>query len=184
MYRSQFASSKADRAFERSHPEAISSRNGLLFPAQSRARLDHSLDEVVLAARRVLLTQTRLRELIEANRSVARYRDRSALLHGILNSAVALVDAGSGVFAVAATREHPLRLVRCGTDADRPPETFTRELHLRTDGLVLGILCVGRSGSHDFTAEDDQLLDSFGDMASIALANSGFRERVEGFESD
>lgn len=184
MYSSQSVSSKADQVLSGSRPEAIRSANGPIFAVQSRARLDLSLDEVVVAARRVLLTQTRLRELIEANRTVAHYRDRSGLLNGILNSAVALVSAGSGVFEVTATREHPLRLVRCGTEADRPPETHTRELSLRSDGAVLGVLYIGRNGRHDFTYEDEQLLGSFGDMASIAMSNSRFREKVEVFESD
>jgi nitrate/nitrite-specific signal transduction histidine kinase len=183
MYRSQSPSSKADRVLPGSQAEAIRCRHSLFFPAQSRARLDVSLDEVVVAARRVMLTQTRLRELIEANRSVAHYRDLSTLLNGIVNSAVALVAAGSGVFEVTATREHPLRLVRCGTPSDRPTETYTRELRLHRDDEVFGVIYVGRNGQHDFTPEDEQLLRSFGDMASIAIANARFREKVEVFES-
>lgn len=111
-----------------------------------------------MAARRVQLTQTRLRELIEANRSVAHYRDLSALLSGIVNSAVALVAAGSGVIEVIATREHPLRRGRCGT-------------------VAFEVLYAGRNGRYDFSAEDEQLLGTFGDMAAIALAIAGFREK-------
>jgi len=183
MYSSQSPSSTADQPLPGSRAEAIRARNSLLFPAQSRARLDLSLDEVVVAARRVMLTQTRLRELIEANRTVADYRDLASLLNGILNSAVSLVAAGSGVLEVSATSEHPRRLLRCGTLADRPTQAHRREFRLRRDDEAHGVLYLGRDGLHDFTAEDEQLLGSFTEMASIAIANARMREKWEDSEA-
>ncbi len=182
MFSAKTPSKRADQLLPGSRSEAMRARKSLLFPAQSRARLDLSLDEVVLAARRVMLTQTRLRELLEANRTVADYRDLGSLLNGILNSADALVGAGSGVFEVFATREHPRRVLRCGTLTDRPPESHRRELRLRRDDETHGVLSLGRDGRFDFTTEDEQLFESFAAMASIAIANARLRENWEVFD--
>lgn len=175
MFRS--SSLYADRHATSWIAEATRARNSLSFPAQSRARLDLSLDEIVVAARRVQTTQTRLRELLAANRSVARYRDRSALLGGIVHSAVALVDAGSGVFDVYATAGRAGSVVRCGTVAGRPTEARTTERCLQWDEEVFGVLYLGRDGPNDFSAEEEQLLSSFTEMASIALWNANQREK-------
>jgi hypothetical protein len=174
MYRS--SASQADHRAASSISESTRARNTLIFAAQSRARLDQSLDVVVVAAQRVLTTQTRLRQLLAANRSIARYRDRSALLGGIVNSAVALVEAGSGVFDVYALDGRAASQVRCKSEAQRPTGVRTTELRVQLDDEVFGTLYLGRDGPDEFSAEDEQLLSSFTEMAAIAIWNANNRE--------
>ncbi len=173
MYRSYRSIVRVDQARPRSTAPLIPARDGLVFPAQSRARLDRSLEEIVVVARKVLSTESRLRNLLDANLSVARCRDPSFLLAEIVNSAVRLVDARSGVLDLWMTSEHLGRLARCGTDADRPIDAQTIESRLELDGETFGILSLCKEGADDFSAEDAQLLASFADVACIALWNAG-----------
>jgi nitrate/nitrite-specific signal transduction histidine kinase len=182
MYRT--STSHADRQAASSIAESTRTRNSLPFAAQSRARLDLSLDVVVVAAQRVLTTQTRLRELLAANQTIARYRDRSALLGGIIHSAVALVEAGSGVFDVYETPGRAGSLVHCGSDARRPTEARTTERRVQLDGEVFGTLYLGRDGPNEFSAEDEQLLSSFTEMAAIAIWNANNREKTAPLDAE
>ncbi|MES2093288.1 MAG: hypothetical protein V4531_05690 [Actinomycetota bacterium] len=126
-----------------------------------------------MVARKVLSTQSRLRDLLDANLAVARCRDPSSLLTEILNSAVRLVDARSGVLDLWTTQERPGRIVRWSADTGRPTAGHTIESRLEMDGETFGILSICKEGADEFSAEDAQLLASFADMTCIALWNAG-----------
>jgi nitrate/nitrite-specific signal transduction histidine kinase len=173
----QFFSLQVERRVTGTSTESVRPGDRLTVPQASLARLDSSLEDIVVVARRVQNSQIRLRELLAANRSVACYRDRTALLAGIVHSAVALVDAQWGVLEAYAMASHAGRFVYCGTDARRTPEARTTERYLQRDDEKFGILYLGREGPKTFSASDEQLLSSFIEMASIALWNVNQREQ-------
>ncbi|MET4705850.1 GAF domain-containing protein [Frigoribacterium sp. UYMn621] len=172
----QFSSLQVGRRTARVTTDSLCPVDRLTFPQESRARLDSSLMDVVVAAHRVQNTQTRLRELLTANRSVACYRGRTALLGGIVHSAAALVNAQWGVLEAYPIADHAGHLVRCGADAPLSAAARTIERYLQRDDQRFGILHLGRAESDDFSADDEQVLSSFSEMASIALFNMNQRE--------
>jgi nitrate/nitrite-specific signal transduction histidine kinase len=173
----QFISLHFESRVTRTSTESVRPGDRLTVAQASRARLDSSLEDVVVVARRVQNSQIRVRELLAANRSVACYRDRTALLAGIVHSAVALVDAQWGVLEAYEMASNAGRFVYCGTDARRSAEAWTTDRYLQRDNERFGILYLGREGPKNFSASDEQLLSSFIEMASIALWNMNQREQ-------
>jgi signal transduction histidine kinase len=76
--------------------------DSIVFPDGPRLELDEALSALLGQAEKVRHTQGRLRELLSASQSVVEAIDLPALLHRIVEAAVALVDAEYGALGVIA----------------------------------------------------------------------------------
>ena len=78
----------------------VDDTGGLTFPDGPRSELDRSLARLVDSAQHVLATQSRLRNLLKANRSVAGEIELAVVLRTIVEAAVDLVGAKYGAVGV------------------------------------------------------------------------------------
>ena len=72
----------------------------LTFPDTPRSELEKTIEELVERAQRVLVTQSRLRSLLKANRVVVEGLELSEVLRRIAEAAIELVDARYGALGV------------------------------------------------------------------------------------
>lgn len=90
----------------------------LEFPDGPRTDLETTIQELVDRAQRVLVTQGRLRNLLDANRIVVEELELEQVLRRIAEAAVALVDAGFGALGVIAPDGHLEQFIHVGLSAD------------------------------------------------------------------
>ena len=86
----------------------------LPFTDEPRSELERTIEELVDRAHRVLSTQGRLRNLLQANRAVVEQLDLEQVLRKIVDAAVSLVDAGYGALGVIAPDGHLEKFVHVG----------------------------------------------------------------------
>jgi GAF domain-containing protein len=87
------------------------------FPQVARLELDELLEQLLLRARDVQVTQGRLRGLLRAFLAVARADDLDVLLQHVVEAARELVDAGYAALGVV-SQGRLIRFVHTGMDAD------------------------------------------------------------------
>ncbi|MGV8885601.1 MAG: GAF domain-containing protein [Microbacteriaceae bacterium] len=88
--------------------------DSLSFADDSRPDLEHTIDQLVASANRVLATQGRLRHLLDANRSVVEELDLQQVLLRVVEAAVSLVDAQYGALGVIAQDGHLEQFIHVG----------------------------------------------------------------------
>ncbi len=106
------------------------------FPDDSRGDLDKALDDLMVRARDVLKTQSRLRALLRANQAVIEHLDLPAVLESIVASAVELVGAKYGALGVVSPDGGLEQFINVGM----PPEEIARIGHLPEGHGLLGAL--------------------------------------------
>lgn len=109
-------------------------REELDFPDAPRSALDHSIEELVEQAQRVLETQGRLRSLMHANRAIVEELDLEKVLRRIVEAAVELVGAEYGALGVIAPDGQLEQFVHVGM----PVETAKLIGHLPEGHGLLG----------------------------------------------
>jgi signal transduction histidine kinase len=70
------------------------------FPDAPRSELEHTIEELVDRAQRVLETQSRLRSLLQANRAIVEEHDLEKVLRRIVEATLSLVGAEYGALGV------------------------------------------------------------------------------------
>ena len=105
------------------------------FPQVARLELDELLEQLLLRARDVQVTQGRLRGLLRAFLAVARADDLDVLLQHVVEAARELVDAGYAALGVV-SQGRLIRFVHTGMDAD----TVADIGHLPQGKGLLGLL--------------------------------------------
>ena len=108
----------------------------LSFPDGPRGRLDVAIADLVAQANEVLLTQGRLRSLLQANRALGELVDLPTVLRRIVEAAVDLVDAQYGALGVIAPDGHLEQFIHVGIDE----ELAARIGHLPEGHGLLGAL--------------------------------------------
>jgi len=84
------------------------------FPDAPRSDLEHSIDDLLANAHRVLATQGRLRHLLEANRVVVEHLELEQVLRHIVEAAASLVDARYAALGVIAPDGHLEQFIHVG----------------------------------------------------------------------
>ena len=108
----------------------------LSFPDGPRGRLDVAIADLVAQANEVLLTQGRLRSLLQANRALGELVDLPTVLRRIVEAAVDLVDAQYGALGVIAPDGHLQQFIHVGINE----ELAARIGHLPEGHGLLGAL--------------------------------------------
>ena len=106
------------------------------FPDDPRGDLDKALDDLMVRARDVLKTQSRLRALLRANQAVIEHLDLPVVLESIVASAVELVGAKYGALGVVSPDGGLEQFINVGM----PPEEVARIGHLPEGHGLLGAL--------------------------------------------
>ena len=107
----------------------------ITFPDTPRSELERTIEELVASAQRVLATQSRLRNLLRANRAVVEDLELPEVLKRIAQAAVELVDARYGALGViGADRRGLEQFIHVGLDDD----TAERIGHLPEGHGLLG----------------------------------------------
>ncbi len=116
-------------------PAPATPSEGLAFPSVARLELDELLDQLIVRATEVKLTQGRLRGLLAATHHITAGLDLDDLLQRIVESARTLVGARYAALGVVRD-ERLIRFVHVGTDGS----TVTRIGELPQGEGVLGTL--------------------------------------------
>ncbi len=104
------------------------------FPDAPKSELEHTIEELVERAQRVLETQGRLRSLIQANRAIVEELDLEKVLRRIVEAALVLVGAEYGALGVIAHDGQLEQFVHVGMSA----KTAKRIGHLPEGHGLLG----------------------------------------------
>jgi signal transduction histidine kinase len=176
----------------------------LVFPEEPTSDLQRSLSELMQHAQRVLNTESRLRTLLGAYRSVMESLDIDDVLRRIIGAAVALVEAGDGAIAVFDHRgevervlvmddpDEPLLspalaagdlvpLTRMERSAPRAGVALASDaaflgIPVRSHGEAYGALYLVRGSGATFTSEDEELVGALAATAGIAMENARLYE--------
>jgi signal transduction histidine kinase len=199
----------------------LATNNDLSFPDIPRGNLDAALDELVLQARTVLETQSRLRALLRANQAVVSQLELPVVLRRIAQSAVELVGAeygalgvispvggleefihvgmpdavadsighlpeGHGLLGALIDDPQAIRLPHLAADprsagfpAHHPPMESFLGVPIRVRDEVFGNLYLTNGESGEFSAEDEQLVQSLAASAGFAIANARLYSETE-----
>ena len=114
----------------------VDDTGGLTFPDGPRSELDMSLARLVESAQHVLATQSRLRNLLKANRSVAGEIELAVVLRTIVEAAVDLVGAKYGAVGVIGPDGGLEQFIHVGM----PDDLVARIGHLPEGHGLLGAL--------------------------------------------
>lgn len=88
----------------------------ITFPDTPRSELERTIEELVASAQRVLATQSRLRNLLRANRAVVEDLELPEVLRRIAQAAVELVDARYGALGVIGSDHGLEQFIHVGLD--------------------------------------------------------------------
>ncbi len=130
----------------------------------------------------VLRTQGRLRSLLAANSHIVEHLDLADTLRSVVESAVELLAAGSGVLTVADAVGGAERSVRIGTPASghlQPRDVHHLTVPIRVRDVVYGTMQLERPAGADFTAEDEELAGALATTAGVAIDNAKLFEHVQ-----
>lgn len=154
----------------------------LRFPDVARSDLERNVADLVGHAHAVLRTQGRLRNLLSANRRIVEHLDLADTLHAVVEAAVELVAARSGVLTVSSVIGGAERSVRVGDDT-------SAELHgagsqhitvpIRVRDTVYGTLRLHGAADAGFTDEDEELAGALAATAGVAIDNAQLFEHVQ-----
>jgi signal transduction histidine kinase len=104
------------------------------FPDAPRSELEHTIEELVASAQRVLETQGRLRSLLQANRAIVEEHDLEKVLRRIVEAALSLVGAEYGALGVISPDGQLEQFVHVGM----PDKTVGKIGHLPEGHGLLG----------------------------------------------
>jgi signal transduction histidine kinase len=180
--------------------------NELGFADEPRSDLERTVGELVHHAQRVLDTESRLRGLLEAYRSVVKSLDIDDVLRRIVDAAVSLVDARDGAIVVfdenggverlirvrATVADGPGPLSALADAAPAPLEKIERDprsagiplddpgaflgVPVRSHGDAYGALYLAERPSGPFTHADEELVAALAATAGVALENARLYE--------
>jgi len=161
------------------------------FPDEPRSELERTIEDLVARAHRVLATQGRLRNLLEANRSVVEQLDLEQMLDQIAEAAAALVDAQYGAVGVFGTDDRLEQLVHVGEPPDtgvvagpfpegRGPLDEFLGVPIRVRGRTFGTIYLTGPASGAFTNEDEELITALAATAGIAIDNARLLDESRG----
>lgn len=153
----------------------------LHFPDVARSDLERNVADLVEHAHAVLRTQGRLRSLLSANRRIVEHLDLADTLHAVVETAVELVAARSGLLTVSSAIGGTERSVHAG---DEPPGDRTGDgrrqitVPIRVRDTVYGTLRLDGTAEAEFTDEDEELAGALAATAGIAIDNAQLFEHV------
>jgi len=163
------------------------------FPDEPRSELEQTIEELVERAHRVLATQGRLRNLLDANRIVVEQSDVDGLLRSIGEAALSLVDAqycATGLFAPDGQFEQLVRVGVLPADEEigaevpfpdgRGPSGAFLGVPILVRGAVIGGLHLTGPPSIAFTSEDEELVAALAATAGIAIDNARLLDESRG----
>ncbi|MBF4606892.1 GAF domain-containing protein [Curtobacterium sp. VKM Ac-1393] len=153
----------------------------LHFPDVARSDLERNVADLVQHAHAVLRTQGRLRSLLSANRRIVEHLDLADTLHAVVETAVELVSARSGLLTVSSAIGGTERSVHAGED--RPldlAEDRGRQITvpIRVRDTVYGTLRLDGTAEAEFTDEDQELAGALAATAGVAIDNAQLFEHV------
>ncbi|MDN3311138.1 GAF domain-containing protein [Microbacterium oryzae] len=172
------------------------------FIDQPRSELERSLSELMQHAQHVLQTESRLRGLLQAYRSVMESLDIDDVLRRIAGAAVSLIDAREGAIAVfdehggverVLGRDSESELVATLQRGDLAPLAWIERdprhagvplgdggaflaVPVRSHGDAYGALYLLARGECSFSREDEELVTALAGTAGIALENARLYE--------
>jgi len=153
----------------------------LHFPDVARSDLERNVADLVEHAHAVLRTQGRLRSLLSANRRIVEHLDLADTLHAVVETAVELVSARSGVLTVSTAIGGRERSVHAG---DAPPPDPAEHggtqitVPIRVRDTVYGTLRLDGTANAEFTDEDEELAGALAATAGVAIDNAQLFEHV------
>lgn len=153
----------------------------LHFPDVARSDLERNVADLVQHAHAVLRTQGRLRSLLSANRRIVEHLDLADTLHAVVETAVELVSARSGLLTVSSAIGGTERSVHAGED--RPQDSAeggARQITvpIRVRDTVYGTLRLDGTTDAEFTDEDEELAGALAATAGVAIDNAQLFEHV------
>jgi signal transduction histidine kinase len=154
----------------------------LHFPDVARSDLERNVAELVEHAHAVLRTQGRLRSLLSANRRIVEHLDLADTLHAVVEAAVELVSAESGVLTVSGAIVGTERSVRAGDHRSREGAALERQritVPIRVRDTVYGSLRLEGTDEPGFTDEDEELAGALAATAGVAIDNAQLFEHVQ-----
>lgn len=154
----------------------------LRFPDVARSDLERNVAVLVEHAQAVLRTQGRLRSLLSANRRIVEHLDLADTLRAVVEAAVELVAARSGVLTVSSVIGGTERTVRVGDDTpaelqDAGSQHITVPIRVRD--TVYGTLRLHGAPDAGFTDEDEELAGALAATAGVAIDNAQLFEHVQ-----
>jgi nitrate/nitrite-specific signal transduction histidine kinase len=153
----------------------------LHFPDVARSDLERNVAELVEHAHAVLRTQGRLRSLLSANRRIVEHLDLADTLHAVVETAVELVAARSGLLTVSSAIGGTERSVHAGDDGPPGPALEGRRqitVPIRVRDTVYGTLRLDGTTAAEFTDEDEELAGALAATAGVAIDNAQLFEHV------
>jgi nitrate/nitrite-specific signal transduction histidine kinase len=153
----------------------------LHFPDVARSDLERNVADLVQHAQAVLRTQGRLRSLLSANRRIVEHLDLAGTLHAVVETAVELVSARSGLLTVSSAVGGTERAVHAGDDLPRDlagPGRRRIIVPIRVRDTVYGTLRLDGTAEAEFTDEDEELAGALAATAGIAIDNAQLFEHV------
>lgn len=154
----------------------------LRFPAVARSDLERNVADLVEHAHAVLRTQGRLQYLLSANRRIVEHLDLADTLHSVVEAAVELVAARSGVLTVSSAIGGTERSVRTGDDTSADLQGAGSQhitVPIRIRDTVYGTLRLHGAVGTGFTDEDEELAGALAATAGIAIDNAQLFEYVQ-----